>query len=149
MLWVFGLFSALLVVAIGLITVGRITAQLERSDSLAVFDLEEANGWIAENLGYEARATLSFDEVEQVQRWHLNFLHGQGLELDGSEIETSDDDVFIHEDDGLAYVLGQIESSELDIAPEHAVDVVDTQMRYLVEIGALHLPLPRKGGGPD
>jgi len=143
MVWVFAVITVFLVVAMALVAVGAVTEDLAVRPARSVFDLEEAVEFVSEKLSYEASATMSYEEVEQVLRWHLNFLHGQGLELDGTAITDVEEDVLIHEDDALAFVLGQAEQNDLELEAEHAVEVVDAQMIYLEAIGAVGFEAPR------
>lgn len=146
MFWVFAVLTVLMVLAIALVAVGNVTEDLAVQPARSVFDLEEAVEFVSERMSFEATAVMSYEEVEQVLRWHLNFLHGRGLELDGTPITEVDADVLIHEDDALAFVLGQAEENDTEIAAEHAVEVVDAQMVYLEAIGAVGYEAPPEIG---
>lgn len=142
MFWVFVVLTTLMVVAMALVAVGAVTEDLAVQPARSVFDLEEAVEFVSERLSFETTATMSYEEVEQVLRWHLNFLHGRGLELDGTPITEVDQDVLIHEDDALAFVLGQADEHDVELEPAHAVEVVDAQMVYLEAIGAVGYEAP-------
>src|SRR5262245_13529697 len=116
MLWVLVGITALVVVVIGLLAVGRVTFTLADEPRRSLYDLDEATQFVGDSLSYETSAQLSYDEVKRILRWHLDYLEDRGVAFEGSQ---GDDDAAIartrtggpvvaDEDDALAYVLGQV-----------------------------------------
>ena len=138
--WIFFAVGAVVVVLIAFVAVGQVVGQLETERNPAVYDLNEAVLWIAERLPDEVTARISYDDVAQVLKWHLDWFQEVGVaSRHGQELATE-----------KAQIVGAIATDEAAIdavvarslaagGPE-AVDVVcvlDLQMKYLAAIGAV------------
>jgi HJR/Mrr/RecB family endonuclease len=97
---------------------------------------------VGERLSFEATANLSFEEVDQILRFHLNYLHAKGIELNGTALQDDGGAVLVDEDDALGWVMMQAEEYDIDLEETHAVEIVDAQMEYLSGIGAVGRPAP-------
>ncbi len=67
MLWVFAVLGLAMIVALGLVVIGRETARLSTTARPAVFDVAEAVDYIADRLPPDTQARISHDDV----RWLL------------------------------------------------------------------------------
>ncbi|MEM9201621.1 MAG: hypothetical protein AAGC53_08170 [Actinomycetota bacterium] len=141
MAWVFFVVGALVVVAIAFYAVGKVTGEMASQRPPAVYELPVAVEWIANRLPDEVTARISYEDVTRILTWHLDWFtavgvsseHGQ--ELGGTNI-LHEGSVAIEDAAVDAVVAESIEAGgEID-----AVDVVcvlDLQMAYLHEIGAV------------
>jgi hypothetical protein len=172
---VFVVVTVLVVTAIGLVSVGGVTARLTKAPPRTLFDLDEAVDFVADRLPPHAAGQVSYDELRLLLGWHLDYLERVGIaaeddgtdattpgrgsdEPDGTEVsaeggpgspapEVPDDPaVVVAEDEGVAYVLGQAGEAGLDIDDVAVVEVIEVEARYLAAIGALGSPV---GPGPD
>ena len=141
MAWVFFVLGAAVVMAIAFYAVGRVTGEMATQRPPAVYELPVAVDWIADRLPDEVTARISYDDVNRILTWHLDWFgavgvaseHGQ--ELAGADV-LHEGSVAIEEAAVDAVVARSIETGgEID-----AVDVVcvlDLQMAYLRHIGAV------------
>jgi len=127
------------VAVIALVSVGRVVARMAGQSRPAVYELPDAVEWIADRLPNEVTARISYSDVARVLRWHLDWFAEAGLSSRyGEEIggESAVDDAVGVEDLAIDAVVARSLASR---GPE-AVDVVcvlDLQMKYLEEIGAI------------
>jgi len=121
-LWVFGLLGLVIVVVIGLVVLGRETAQLSTEAMPAVFDMAQAVEFIADRLPQSAQARLSHDDV----RWILL--------ADADFIETAE---LVDEDLAVARLLELGDESGRELEDEDVVAVLNARMAYLAAIGAI------------
>lgn len=143
--YAFIVLGALVVVAIGLVAVGRVTAELAAEPRLSVFDLDEAVEWVADRLSTETAGQLSYDDVRTVLGWHLDYLEARGAAFEGPATGTGrsgEGPVVTVEDDAVAFVLGKADEAAFDVADERVAEVLDLQMRYLDAIGAIGPAVP-------
>ena len=126
--------------AIAIVVVTITTRQLKNQQQPAVYELPLALEWIAARLPDEVTARISYDDVEMLLRWHLEWFqeigvasrHGQELATDKARLDGA-----VATDEAAIDAL--VARSLVAGGPE-AVDVVcvlDLQMQYLVAIGAV------------
>ena len=141
MIWVLFLIGSVLVVGVAFVALGQTVGRLERERPPAVYDLTDAVSWIAARLPDEVTARISYDDVAQVLRWHLDWFAAQGVasrhgeELAGEGV-GDDEPVVAEEERAVDAIVARSLAAE---GPD-AVDVVcilDLQMRYLELIGAV------------
>ena len=128
--------AALAVIAIGLVTVGRVVGRLSVEAPVSVFDEDEAVEWIADRLPYDVQAQLSHEDVRRIVLWHLEYLEDEGVATE-TAFEEAPDNVVVGEDDALAYVLGRATEAGLDADDTQIALVLDTERAYLEAIGAI------------
>lgn len=112
----------MIVVVIGLVVLGRETAQLSTEAMPAVFDMAQAVEFIADRLPQSAQARLSHDDV----RWILL--------ADADFIETAE---LVDEDLAVARLLELGDESGRELEDEDVVAVLNARMAYLEAIGAI------------
>jgi hypothetical protein len=147
MIWLFFGLGAILVIAIAVVAVGIALGRLEHENVPAVYELEDALEYVAENLPDEVTARLTYDDVRAVLRWHLDWFGDVGLATEygeelGDEAVAEDDQVVAAEDAAVEAVVAR-SLAEAGPEPIDVVCILDLQMRYLAEIGALG---PEPGG---
>ena len=151
MAWVFFVVGAVVVVAIALSAVGRVVGQLETERPPAVYELAAAVDWIADRLPDEVTARLSYDDVAQVLTWHLDWFGTVGVASEHGE-QLAGDDVqhegsVAVEDAAVDAVVARSLAAGETIDAVDVVCVLDLQMRYLREIGAVGDTVERDGKG--
>jgi len=134
--WVILIITALAVLAIALVTVGRVVGRLSVEAPVSVFDEDEAVEWIADRLPFDVSAQLSHDDVRRIVLWHLEYLEDEGVATE-SAFEEAPDNVVVGEDDALAYVLGRATEAGLEADDAQVAVVLDTERAYLEAIGAI------------
>lgn len=132
----------MIVVAIALVAVGRATAELSASPPSALFDLDQAVGWVADRLPDEVTAQLSYDDVGDLLGWHLDYLEAKGVAADGSAGTPVAGPAVAADDEAVAYVLARAEEAGLEVTDDEVVEVVEAAEAYLVAIGAVGRPVP-------
>ena len=141
----FVVLTALVVAAIGLVIVGRVTAKLAQAPPPSLFDVDEAVTYIGDQLPYEAAAQLTFDDVRAIVGWHVDYLESRGVAADlGEVVEASRSGagpLVAEDDEGVAYVIGRAAESDLDVTDVQVVQVLEAEMSYLDAIGALGTPV--------
>jgi hypothetical protein len=123
-----------LVFAIAAGTIGRETHRLAVSQPAPSFELSDAVVFISERLPPEVSATLSYEDVRDLVGWHLDLLQSQGLE---QKVGGIDELVIVDERSTVdALVLRGAEEGR-SFEPSHVAAVLDGELAYLEEIGAV------------
>ena len=144
MIVLFIVLAALIVIAIGLVAVGGVSARLAQQAPVTVFDMDEAVEFVAERLPDETTAVLSYDDVAQLIGWHIDYLENKGVAA------VAEDDLrnlpagptMANDDEAVAYVLGQATDTELEVTDVQVVQVLDANDAYLRAIGAVGPVVP-------
>jgi hypothetical protein len=137
---VFAVVAAVLVFAIAAGTIGREAHRLDAVAPRAVYQLDEAVDFVADRLPPASQARLTPEEVEQLLRAHLRWMHEQGLQPDRAvdARQNIDDQVVISEDALVAYLLAEAERLGVELLDDvDAVNVVDAHLAYFEAIGAV------------
>ena len=145
-LFFFIVVTVLLVVAIGLYSVGRATAGLAAAPPRSLFDMDEAVDFVAERLPLEVSSQLSYEDVRSVLYWHLDYLATKGVADQRDPFLPVDRPVLADDDEGVAYVLGQAGEAGLEIDDVAVVEVIAAEGAYLEAIGAIGAPVQPSDG---
>lgn len=141
--------SVFTVFAVAAVAVGREAHRLDAVAPRAVYMLDEAVDFVSNRLPEESRARLTPAEVEQLLRFHMQWLHSKGLQPDRvvDRRQNIDEVVVINEDDLTAYLLGEADRVGVEILDDvDAVNVVDAHLAYFEAIGAIGPRAPGAGG---
>lgn len=173
-MWLFVIVGLLVIVAIGLLLVGRETARLAGVARPAVFDLAAATEFIADRVSPEVQARISHDDVRWILLADADLLEEATADPDerrfpwsrkplvagrpipvrdhrGEVVGTGDDgppDPFgqvVDEDLAVARILTAAEEAGRDLADEDIAAVLDARLGYLEAIGAVG----GRASGPD
>jgi hypothetical protein len=132
-----------LVFAIAAATIGSTVARLADQPTPAVLKLDEAVDWVADRLPFEIAAEISHDDVQRILQWHLDYFDEVGLasefgeELGGDVVPVDAQPVVAVEDEAVDYVVGRALADGRGLTPLQVVCVLDLQLKYLDEIGAI------------
>jgi hypothetical protein len=129
------ILGAVAVVVIALVAVGREAFTLGAQPKQAHFDLEEAVNFVADRLPDEVTAVLSFDDVQSILRWHLEYLRDRGVPA--RRDQTAGGPVVVEDDEGIAWVLGRADDAGLEVTDEQVATVLEIELQYFEAIGAI------------
>jgi hypothetical protein len=124
------------VFAIAAIVVGREARRLAAEPVQRTFNYEEAVAWVCDHVGDDVAAVLTPDYVRQNLDWHLEYFRLKGLSGNGSgpHLEGT---VVVTGAETVGFVLMRAEAIGVPYTAEQVHAVLDAQMGYLTEIGAV------------
>ena len=134
------IIAAALVFAIAAVIIGREARRLDSVAPRAVYELEQATQFVADNLPSETQARLTFTELRKLLVFHMRWLHDKGLQPAGVVDRRQDivDEVVIDEQTLTAYLLDAAEKNNIEILDDvDAVYVVKAHLKYFDAIGAI------------
>ncbi len=134
------IIAAALVFAIAAVIIGREARRLDSVAPRAVYELEQATQFVADNLPSETQARLTFAELRKLLVFHMRWLHDKGLQPAGVVDRQQDivDEVVIDEQSLTAYLLDAAEKNNIEILDDvDAVHVVKAHLKYFDAIGAI------------
>ena len=138
--WVFVVLAAVCVFVIAAVVVGREAHRLDAVAPRSVYIPEEAAEFVAEYLPDETQARLTPDELDELLRFHMRWLHAKGLQPTNvidrrQDISTP---VVIEEDTVVAYLLGEAERTGVEVIDDvDVLRVVEAHLAYFDAIGAV------------
>jgi hypothetical protein len=142
----FVVLTAVVVIIIGLVSVGGVTARLAAAPPRSLFDLDEAVEFVAGHVPDDVTAELSYDDVRALLGWHLEYLEARGLSAEGVAEGAVDLPVVTGDDEGVAHVLGRAAENGLEVDDVAVVEVIEAEGTYLRAIGALGDPVDHPSG---
>ena len=134
------IIAAALVFAIAAVIIGREARRLDSVAPRAVYELEQATQFVADNLPSETQARLTFAELRKLLVFHMRWLHDKGLQPAGVVDRQQDivDEVVIDEQTLTDYLLDAAEKNNIEILDDvDAVYVVKAHLKYFDAIGAI------------
>lgn len=147
MIWIFIVVGGLLILAVAWFAVTLVTTKLNATPSRAIFDIEEATDYIAENLPDRVAAHLSHDDVRVLLRWEVTYFRERGIASFGgvdhaAERAARRAQSVIADDEGIVdELLTRAVDEGLDCDAVDVVCVTDLTADYLVAIGAIAEPV--------
>lgn len=139
---VFFIVGGVIVIAIAFVALGLAVGRLENERPPAVYQLDEAVDWIADRLPDEVSARLSYADVQNVVRWHLDWFTDVGVsgefgqEIGGESTRPGDEPVIAADDAAVDVVVAR-SLAENGPEPVDVVCILDLQNRYLTAIGGV------------
>ncbi len=124
------------VFVIAAVVVGREARRLAAKAPHRTFDFEDAVTWVCDHVDPEVAAILSPDDVRQILNWHLEFFRVKGVSTNGSG-PILDSPIVVSGTETVDFVLGRAEATGADFSAGQIHSVLDAQMGYLAEIGAV------------
>ncbi len=132
--------AVIAVFVIAAVVVGREAHRLDAVAPRSVYIPEEAAEFVAEYLPQDSQARLTPDDLEQLLKFHMRWLHSKGLQPTNVVDRRQDiiTPVVISEETLTAYLLGEAERNGVEIiADVDVVNVVDAHLAYFDAIGAV------------
>ena len=141
MIWLIVAVGAVLVVAIAFVSVGIAVGRLEHETAPSVYRLSEAVDYVADRLPGEVTARVSYADVSTVLSWHLDWFAAVGLATPhGQELgdpAVAVDDMAVADTDAACDAVVARSLSEGGPDPVDVVCILEAQLAYLAEIGAV------------
>lgn len=128
--------AAAAVFAIAAVVIGREARRLDRMPPQPVFNFEDAVSWVCEHVPFAVAAELSPDDVRRILNWHLDFFRVKGVSSNGSTPHV-EGPVVVSGAETTDFVLARSEAAGAAYTPEQVYAVLEAQMEYLGEIGAI------------
>ena len=125
-----------IVFAIAAVVVGREARRLAAEPVRRTFDFEEAVSWVCDHVSDDVAAVLTPDDVRQILDWHLEYFRLKGLSGNGSGPHL-EGPVVVTGAETVGFVLERAEQAGTPFTAEQVHAVLDAQMEYLAEIGAV------------
>ncbi len=141
-----GVLAVAAVFAIAAIVVGREARRLATKAPGRVFEFEDAVAWVCDHVGPDVAAVLSPDDVRRILNWHLEYFRLKGVSSNGDSAHT-EGPVVVSGAETVDFVLMRAEAMGAEYTPEQVHAVLDAQMTYLQEIGAVG-PVADPDDGP-
>jgi len=113
-----------------------------------VFDPEEAYEWVVAHVPDDVAASLTPDDVRRILGFQLEYFQRRGVTGNGSSSQPPGD-VVVGGAETVDYILERARATGEEYLPEQVHAVIDTQLAYLREIGAIGPPAgPAPGEDP-
>lgn len=136
-MWPWIVLAALGTFVVAAVSVGMVSGSLARRPRRSVYDLEEAVDFVSDRLPEELTARLSYDEVREVLSFHCDYLAVKGVASERTAEDVGTGLVVVPDDEPVAYVLGRVESAELELSDADVVAILDVELEYYQAIGAI------------
>ena len=137
---VFAIVSAVIVFMIAAVVIGREARRLDAVAPRAVWELDEALEWVAGNLPAQTQARLTLDELRELLRAHMAWLHARGLQPDNGVDRPKDiaEPVVVEDVTLAAHLLAEAAKRGVELLDDvDVVHVVDAHVAYFAAIGAV------------
>ena len=105
-----------------------------------VFDPEEAYEWVVEHVPDDVAASLTPEDVRRILGFQLEYFQRKGVTGNGST-NNPPGDVVVGGSETVEYILDRARATGESYEPQQVHSVVETQLAYLREIGAVGPPV--------
>lgn len=136
MTYVAGFLLLGVVIAIAAWLVAREAGRRARTPPPALFDPEDAFEWIVEHVPDDVAATLTTDDVRRILDLQIELFERTGISPNGAAVHVTGP-VVVGGDEQVAYIVARSAETGEEYLPEQVHAVVETQLAYLREIGAI------------
>jgi hypothetical protein len=134
--WVVVFLVVGVVLAIAAALVFREAARLSEEPPDAVFDPDDALGWVVEHLDDLVAATLTERDVERIIGFQMEYFRQRGVSHNGTRTDADVPLVFLPEE-AVAYIVDRCAATGEAYLPEQVEAVMECQLDYLRYIGAI------------
>jgi hypothetical protein len=135
-IWVVGFAVVGLVLAIAAALVFREAARLSEEPPDAVFDPDDALGWVVEHLDDLVAATLTEKDVARILDFQMEYFRERGVSHGETRTESDVPLLFLPEE-AVDYIVDRCAATGEAYLPEQVEAVVACQLTYLHFIGAI------------
>lgn len=142
---VFAVVAGVIVFAVAAVVIGREARRLDAVAPRAVWQLEEALEWVSSRLPDQTQARLTMEELRELLRAHIAWLHARGLQPDDVIDRRQDiaETVVVDDVTLAAHLLAEAARRGVEVIDDvDVVHVVDAHVAYFAAIGAVG---PRAG----
>jgi hypothetical protein len=135
--WVWLVMAGVTTFVIAAVTVGREARRLDAIAPRAVYDVDEAGGFVMHNLPRFAAEQLTPEELDDLLTWHLAALKRKGLQparpVDQPQ-QFLNEPVVVDEDVAIGELIARAEANNIDVPDEVIAEVVAKHLDYLAAI---------------
>ncbi|MFP5317854.1 MAG: hypothetical protein ACLGI2_06105 [Acidimicrobiia bacterium] len=124
------------VFVIAAVVIGREARRLAELPVQRTFNFEDAVTYVCDHVDDEVAAVLTPDDVRQILDWHLEYFRLKGVSGNGSGPHP-EGPVVVTGAETVGFVLMKAEAAGTPYTAEQVHAVLDAQMGYLTEIGAV------------
>ena len=125
---------------IAAVTIGREARRLDAVAPRVVWQMDEALEFVSARLPAETQARLTLNELGELLRAHMTWLHQRGLQPDNVVDRPQDitNEVVVDEVTLTAYLLQEATARGVEVLDDvDVVHVVDAHVAYFAAIGAV------------
>ena len=140
MIWVVGFVVVGVVLAIAAAMVFREAARLSEDPPDAVFDPDDALGWVVEHLDDLAASTLTEADVKRIIDAQMEFFRQRGVAHNGTRTPPTVP-LLLAPEETIAYIVDRCAELGETYIPEQVEAVMNCQLDYLRFIGAIGRPV--------
>lgn len=133
---VIGFLALGVVVAIAAGLVIREAGRMAKTPPAAIFDPDDAQKWVVEQLPDIAAATLTVADVRRILDFQMEFFSRLGI-TPGAPGPGGEKSGLVGGDDEITYIEKRSATTGEAYIPEQITAVIDTQLSYLRAIGAI------------
>jgi len=134
--------AAVVVLVVGLVSVGSAVGKTRTMPDQIVIDAHEAIEFCAEALPGDVTAVLSYDQLRRLLRLHLEWIqaHHWAPETNRSAAKKTElsGPILFEEFDPADYVMERASAVGLSVTRDHALATIQAHSAYLRVVGALH-----------
>ena len=129
---------AALAFVIAALAIGREARRLGAQRFQPVYRLSDAVSWVAADLPDDTASALTAEELEKIERIHLNV-----LQFDPDAASVADDNeledplMVVDADETVPLVYRRVRNEGIDVGFDDVAATVASHMRYLTAIGAI------------
>src|SRR3954468_13755811 len=134
--WVVAFVVVGVVLAIAAALVFREAARLSDEPPDAVFDPDDALGWVVEHLDDLVAATLTEKDVERILGFQMEYFRQRGVSHNGTRTGEDVPLLFLPEE-AVGYIVDRCAETGEAYLPEQVQAVMECQLEYLRYIGAI------------
>jgi len=133
---VVGMLVVGIVIGIAAFFVAREATRLAAEPPPPLFSMDDAYDWVVERLPSDVAATLTPDDLRRILAFQMEYFRRKGVSGNGSSTRSSAPAI-IGGSETVDYILERCASTGEAYIPEQVHPVVELQLGYLREIGAL------------
>jgi hypothetical protein len=133
--------GVVVVLVVALVAVGREAFTLGAQPRQALFDVDEAVDFVADELPLEVSARISYDDVRALVRFHLEHLASSGAPAERWRAGTGPL-VIVDDEEGAGVLMTRAIQAGLDLRPDDVAAVLAAELAYFEAIGAVGPALP-------
>jgi hypothetical protein len=135
------LLGVVFVVVVALVAVGREAFTLGSQPRQALFDVDEAVDFVADQLPFEVSARITYDDVRALVRFHLEHLAALGAPAERWRAGAGRL-VIVDDEEGAEVLMTRAIETGLDLSPTDVAAVLAAELAYFEAIGAVGPPVP-------
>ena len=147
MIWVAAFAVVGIVLAIAAALVFREAARLSEDPPDAVFDPDDARGWVVEHLDDLVASTLTEADVSRIIAAQMEFFAQRGVSRNGTRTAPTVP-LLLAPEETIAYIVERCAETGEAYLPEQVEAVMECQLDYLRFIGAIGRPIEDDGSPP-